>query len=169
MTRVLWNKTFVAAKTVVRAARAGGDRGAAAVEFALVLPVLCTLLFGILTFGITMSNYIQLSNGDRAASRVFGTARGGTTPVSSSITAFNNAAPLLSGATFVFKTAASGGTLAQCGTTSADDSACATAITNAGAGGTASVTTSYSCNLTVMGINYLPSCSLSFTTASIIE
>ncbi len=173
MTSRLGQPNRVAGNAVRDTRQSAHDLGAAAVEFALVVPMLCTLIFAITTFGITLANYIQLSNGVRAASRVFGSSRGGSTPVTNSITAFSNAAPQLSGVTYSFKTGAPGvavGSLAACGTTAANDSACASAITTAGVGGTTSVTVTYpTCNLTVMGINYAPSCSLTFTTADIIE
>ena len=44
-----------------RRAAAAGDRGAAAVEFALVLPLLLLLLVGIVQFGRVFSMQIQLS------------------------------------------------------------------------------------------------------------
>lgn len=47
-------------------------RGAAAVEFALVLPLLLAIVFGVITFGFLMAQKAALSNASRAAAR-FGT------------------------------------------------------------------------------------------------
>lgn len=52
-----------------RRARAAGERGATLVEFAIVLPVLMTLIFGVVEFGITFNDYIGLRQGARDAAR----------------------------------------------------------------------------------------------------
>lgn len=46
-----------------------GERGAALVEMALVLPLLLMVVFGIIEFGTTYSNYIGLRDGVRNAAR----------------------------------------------------------------------------------------------------
>ncbi|MHB8465872.1 MAG: TadE/TadG family type IV pilus assembly protein [Acidimicrobiales bacterium] len=50
-------------------ARGKGERGAALVEFAIVVPVLCLLLFGIIDFGTLYSNQISVRQGVREAAR----------------------------------------------------------------------------------------------------
>jgi len=45
------------------------ERGAAAVEFALVLPVLVLLLFGVIEFGLLMFNKAVLTNAAREGAR----------------------------------------------------------------------------------------------------
>lgn len=52
-----------------RARWARGERGAALVEMALVLPVLLLVVFGIIEFGMTYNNYIGLRDGVRSAAR----------------------------------------------------------------------------------------------------
>lgn len=47
----------------------GGERGAALVEMAIVLPLLMMIVFGIIEFGTTYSNYIGLRDGVRNAAR----------------------------------------------------------------------------------------------------
>ena len=47
-----------------------GDRGAAAVEFALIVPVLLILVFGIMEFSRLYNEQISLSNAARSAARV---------------------------------------------------------------------------------------------------
>jgi len=53
----------------IRARRAQGERGAALVEAALVLPLLLLVVFGIVEFGATYSNYLGLRDGVRQATR----------------------------------------------------------------------------------------------------
>jgi hypothetical protein len=48
---------------------ADGERGAALVEMVLVLPLLLMIVFGIIEFGTTYSNYIGLRDGVRQAAR----------------------------------------------------------------------------------------------------
>jgi Flp pilus assembly protein TadG len=52
-----------------RQRRARGERGAALVEMAIVLPIFVVLIFGLLEFGITYNSYIALRQGTREAAR----------------------------------------------------------------------------------------------------
>jgi Flp pilus assembly protein TadG len=45
------------------------ERGQTMVEFALVLPFFCLLLFGIIQFGIIWNNYVTLTDAARAGAR----------------------------------------------------------------------------------------------------
>jgi Flp pilus assembly protein TadG len=56
--------------------RVSGRRGAALVEFAIVLPLLMVLLLGIMEFGMMMRDYIMLAQGAREGART--AAIGGT-------------------------------------------------------------------------------------------
>ena len=49
--------------------RREGERGAALVEMALVLPLLLLIVFGIIEFGTTYSNYLGLRDGVRQSAR----------------------------------------------------------------------------------------------------
>lgn len=64
----------------LRRARRRGDRGAAAVEFALVVPILLMLVFGIIDYGIYFNNSLSARQGVREAARsgVVETAAGGS-------------------------------------------------------------------------------------------
>ena len=53
----------------LRVRRRDGERGAALVEMALVLPLLLLIVFGIIEFGTTYSNYIGLRDGVRNSAR----------------------------------------------------------------------------------------------------
>ncbi len=45
------------------------ERGQTLTEFAIVLPILCLLLFGVIQFGIAFNNYITLTDAVRAGAR----------------------------------------------------------------------------------------------------
>ena len=60
------------------ALHAARDRGAAAVEMAIVLPVLVALTFGIIDFGRILNAEIQLSQGAREGVRIAALAAGNT-------------------------------------------------------------------------------------------
>jgi Flp pilus assembly protein TadG len=45
------------------------NEGQTLVEFALVLPILCLLLFGVIQFGIVFNNYVDLTDAVRAGAR----------------------------------------------------------------------------------------------------
>jgi Flp pilus assembly protein TadG len=49
--------------------RTASERGAAAVEFALVVPVLVLILFGIISYGLVFAQSLSLSNSARQAAR----------------------------------------------------------------------------------------------------
>jgi Flp pilus assembly protein TadG len=50
--------------------RSTGQHGAAAVEFALLLPLLVALLFGFIQFGLVFNDRIQATNAAREAARL---------------------------------------------------------------------------------------------------
>ena len=58
------------------------QRGQTMVEFAIVLPILCILLFGAIQFGILFNNYVTLTDAVRAGARKAAVSRQiqGTTP-----------------------------------------------------------------------------------------
>ena len=50
--------------------RLHGEDGASLVEFCFVLPILITLLFGIIEFGFVFNSYIELRSGSREGARL---------------------------------------------------------------------------------------------------
>jgi Flp pilus assembly protein TadG len=77
--------------------RRGGDRGAAAVEFAIVFPVLMLIVFGIIDFGRALNDQITLTQAAREGARLEAlgesnvaqstqSAAGGLSPVTVTIT-----------------------------------------------------------------------------------
>ena len=57
------------AAAVELAPRQRDERGASVVEFALVVPFLLTLLFGLITTGLTLSDHLAATNATREGSR----------------------------------------------------------------------------------------------------
>jgi Flp pilus assembly protein TadG len=49
--------------------RSRNEHGQTLVEFALVLPILCLLVLGVIQFGIVFNNYITLTDAVRAGAR----------------------------------------------------------------------------------------------------
>jgi TadE-like protein len=45
------------------------ERGQSMTEFAIVLPLLCMLLFGVIQFGIVYNNYVTVTDAARAGAR----------------------------------------------------------------------------------------------------
>ncbi len=72
--------------------RLGDQRGQALVEFALVLPLLVTLLFGIVQFGIAFNNYLVLTDAVRAGARTAAVSRTAPDPVAAGTSAVQRSA-----------------------------------------------------------------------------
>lgn len=60
--------------------RRPNEDGQALVEFALVLPLLALLLFGVIQFGIALNNYVTLTDAVRAGAREASVSRFSPTP-----------------------------------------------------------------------------------------
>jgi Flp pilus assembly protein TadG len=139
----------------------GDASGASAVEFALVVPFLLFLVVGLFQFGITINNYLELTDGVRSGGRAFAIARTNATPYTSSVAAVKSSAANLTAANVTV-------TLSINGTGCSSDAACTTALATA-SGGTATATATYPCSLSIMGVNFAPSCTLTSTTSDLIE
>jgi Flp pilus assembly protein TadG len=136
------------------------ERGVSALEFAIISPVLLTILLGIFQFGIAMNDYLVLTNAAGKGALTIALGRGTTTPYTATTAAISAAAPNLTAASIAT-------TVTINGTACSTDSACTTALV---AGVSAVVRTTYPCNLTVMGINYAPhGCTLSAQTAQLVQ
>jgi Flp pilus assembly protein TadG len=68
------------------------ERGQTMTEFAMVLPLLVILLFGVIQFGIAFNNYVTLTDAVRAASRKGAVGRGTANPAGDCTQAALNAA-----------------------------------------------------------------------------
>jgi Flp pilus assembly protein TadG len=56
------------------------QRGSAAIEMAVLMPVILLVLLGIAQFGWLLVNYIVVGNAASSAARTFASQRGTTTP-----------------------------------------------------------------------------------------
>jgi Flp pilus assembly protein TadG len=140
------------------------DRGGSpAVEFALIAPLLCMLMFGITQFGIALNNDVELTEAVRTGARNFAISRAtsAATPYSTTVSAIDTSASGLTAANITVSTSVNG-------TACTSDSTCSTALSTA-AGETAAVTATYPCNLTVMSVNFAPGCTLSSRTSDLVE
>lgn len=135
------------------------DSGAAAAEFALVLPFLLLLLFATITLGTTLYRYEVLTGAIASGARQFAVSRGTATPMTTTKTMISAGAPGLKAADLALTFSVSG---VSCTT----DTSCAAALQN---GVPATIAGTYPCNLTVMGVDFAPGCQLSMTSTVRVE
>lgn len=134
--------------------------GIAALEFALISPVLLAILLGMFSFGVAMKDYLVLTSAAGQGALTFALSRGTTTPYATARAAILAAAPTLTPASLAV-------TIKVDNVVCASDAACSTAQV---AGKSAAVTATYPCTLSVMGINYKPGgCTLTTSTAQMIQ
>jgi Flp pilus assembly protein TadG len=135
--------------------------GTSAVEFALIAPALMLLALGTVQFGLTINNFITLTDAVRTASRQLAVSRGGATPYTDTVNQVYRSAPTLTQASLTIS-------LTVNGTACSTDTACASALTSA-QGQPASVSAAYPCDLSVFGYDFAPGCILSSQTTERIE
>lgn len=139
-----------------------GEKGVAAIEFALIAPVMFLWLLGMVQFGLTVGNYVMLTNAASVGAMQFAISRSDTTPYTDTVSAIKTAAPALTPASLTI-------TLSVNGTACATDSACSTALTAAApsSGGSlqpAAVTVAYPCGSQLTWYNFWTStCQLTST------
>jgi Flp pilus assembly protein TadG len=142
--------------------RALADRKAiASLEFAAVVPVLLMIVMSVIYISIVFNNYLELNNAVSAGARMLAASRGASPPsaYSNATTAFLGAIPnLTTSSPPLSYTMLVGGT--ACNSDGAGGGTCDTLL-NASMGGTAQVTATYTCNVSFMGINLVPGCTLS--------
>jgi Flp pilus assembly protein TadG len=134
-------------------------RGVSALEFAILAPVFLTMMFGTLQFGIAMNHHMVLTNAAAKGAMTLALSRGTSTPYATTTTAITNAAPSLTAGQISI-------TVKVNGVACATDAACSTILV---AGQPALVKATYPCDLTVMGVNYAPSCTLRAETAQMVQ
>lgn len=135
--------------------------GASAAEFALVLPLLLLILFGVIQFSIVLNNYIELTNAAAAGARELSISRGASKPFSGTINALDNAAPNLTPATLNSKVVMTvNGTACT-----SDGAACQKAFA---AGDAAVVMATYPCNLNVLWLTF-GNCVLTSSATALVQ
>jgi Flp pilus assembly protein TadG len=75
--------------------RIRNEQGQTMTEFALVLPVLALVLFGVVQFGILFNNYVTLTDGVRAGARKAAVSRQASDPKGEAIAAVKASAGAL--------------------------------------------------------------------------
>jgi len=151
------------------------NEGQTLVETALVMPILMTIVFGILIFGIFTMQIMSLAQGVNNAGRVLSVSAGQTTdPCSTAATAIQNAAPLLNPGSLSYSitlTPSGGSAQTYPGSTCSSTNAGTGAAGNLQSRGTVQITASYSnCSLSFYGKNFLPNgCSITSTITEAVQ
>jgi Flp pilus assembly protein TadG len=131
------------------------------VEFSLIIPVLFLAMTGMLSFGMTMHDYLALTNGVNYGAQALSMSRGQTTdPCATAVAALQSAAPSLVSANLTFTYSING--------TSYSGTTCTGGAANMVQGVTAKVTVGYPCVLAVYEL-HAPACGLKSTTAEMIQ
>jgi Flp pilus assembly protein TadG len=148
--------------------RTRNERGQSLVEFALCLPILMLILTGMMTFGIALHSYLELTNAVSIGARLIAISRGQTTdPCATIATAVYHAAPLLKPSSLTFSVVLNGTTYA--GATCSSPNTTTGAAGNLVQGADAQLTATYPCNLKVFGYNYAPSCTMTARTTELMQ
>jgi len=151
------------------------NAGTALIEFAIVLPLLLIVVFGVTQFGVLVNNYIMVTDAADAGAQRFSSSRAGpsatSTPLTATVTQIYASASNLCGSA-PLPSCASVLTinLSVNGTACSTDSACTTALSGA-KGLPATVTVSYPCSLWPGIANLLSfgSCALTSTLTARVQ
>jgi Flp pilus assembly protein TadG len=161
MVRRIWLRALQAHRTCPFSVVTRDRTGTSAIEFAFIAPVLMLMALGTVQFGLTLNNYISLTDGVRTASRQLAVSRGGGTPYTDTVNQIYRSAPALVRANLTIS-------LSVNGTACSTDTTCASALA-AAQGRPASVSASYPCDLSFFGHDFAPRCTLASQTTERIE
>jgi Flp pilus assembly protein TadG len=147
-----------------------GERGAALVEMAVMVPIAMVMLTGLLQFGLYINNSLELQNATSLAAQYLSVNRGTTAaadPCNLTVTAFKQVSPFLnsSNVTFAFAFQPQGATSA----TNFTGTSCTGAASLLTQAGTVTVQAKYPCSLAIYGQNIAPSCSLQAQVTEVIQ
>jgi Flp pilus assembly protein TadG len=138
------------------------EGGQAAVEFALVLPILLLIVTGIFTFGIALHDYLELTDAVSIGARLLAISRQQTAdPCDLAAKAIEKAAPFLNQSSITFTFVLNGNTNSG--------ASCTSGAAEMVQGTAATVTASYPCNLSVFGANLAPNCKMYAQTTEIMQ
>ena len=142
--------------TIERARRvesaAGDERGQAVIETALTLPLLLLVMMGLLQCGQLFNNWVMLTDAVRAGSRQLAISRApGQNACTLAETTLRSAAPTL--------------TTADLTVTWTVTNTC----TNLLAGSEATLKATYPCKLSILGVDYVPNCTIKAQTTERVE
>jgi Flp pilus assembly protein TadG len=133
--------------------------GVAAIEFAILAPILLLIVTGACQFTMVLGNYMTLEHAAGEGARALAISRGDSTPVTDSQTQIYSAAGNLTTSNITINYSVNG-------TSCTTDASCSTALS---AGVPAQVTATYPCNLVVMGTDFAPGCMLSVGATERVE
>jgi Flp pilus assembly protein TadG len=144
------------------------EQGQSLVEFALCLPIMLLIVTGITSFGITMNQYLMLTNATNSAARQLAFSHGLTTdPCALAANTVYGAAPFLKTSSLTFSFVFNGTTYngASCSSTSTTTGAAGNLAQNS----TAKIVVTYPCVLQVYNKNVLPGCVLTAQDSELVE
>lgn len=116
------------------------QKGIAAVELAITLPVLLLIVLGLAQFGWLLANYMMVSNAASAGARYFAAQRGTTTPYTGTQAQVQSSASIMNSSNLSITASVNGGNCTS-------DANCAADLTGAASGAalaSAAVTVTYS-------------------------
>jgi len=146
--------------------RARDEQGQAAVEFAIVLPLMLTIILGVVLFGIAINDDVALTFATDTGAQLLSISRGQTTdPCQTASQAAYSAAPQLNQANLAFTIVLNGTTV----TTNSTQPSCSGSQQYLVQSQTAQVTATYPCNITILGVNFAPNCTLTAKTTVLIQ
>ena len=142
--------------------------GQSIVEFALTLPILLLVVTGITTFGVAITNYVQLTEATNVGGRALAISRNQVVdPCATGASAVQGAAPSLNASNLNYSFVLNG--------TQFSGSTCSSPNISSGAAGdlvqgqSATITVTYPCVLKVYGANYAPNCMLTAKTTELVQ
>lgn len=146
--------------------RARDEQGQAAVEFALVLPLVLTILVATALYGIAFNQSSQLTYAADSAAQLLSISRGQTNdPCQTTSQAVYSAAPYLNQSHLLFTIVLGGHSV----TSNAAQPSCSGGQEYLVQSQNAQITLTYPCNLKVLGFNPLPNCMLNAQTTALIQ
>jgi Flp pilus assembly protein TadG len=144
-----------------RGGRAGSKRGQSLIEFTLVMPILLMTMTGMVSFGMSMRNFLVLTNAVNSGAQALSMSRGQTTdPCATAYSAIVSAGPSLTTSDLSFTFVINGSTYTS--------TSCTAGASKMVQGATAQVSATYPCVLAVYGLN-ASVCSLGTQTGEIIQ